>query len=397
MDNTHHKHVPMWLLVLVTLSGTLAIHIFVPALPSAGRDLQADSGSMRLTISVFILGLAFGQLCYGPLADRYGRRPFLLGGLCLYSVASIVAMFSTDVAFLVWSRLAQAVGACAGIMLGRTIVRDLSGPKETARSLATLNIMAMIGPALAPMAGGIISETFGWRSIFVVLASAGFIAAFFVWKLLPETKATLEHTRLSVIAKDYFKLAVSSEFVGFAVCGACSTTSMFAFLASAPYIFEEIHRPPHESGYYLAMLIAGVSLGAVVTRQLVLRLPMKTVLLCGSCLCLASALVLLGVVVTGWLGVVTIVLPMLVFSFGAGIASPVALTLSVSVNPRLIGSASGLYGFFQMGIGAVCATLAGIGGDPALATAVVLACATLLAQASFWLATASPSRRGNPS
>ena len=126
---------PLWLLTLITFSGTLAMHIFVPALPEAAHALNASMGSMQLTMSVYILGLAFGQLAYGPLSDRFGRRPVLMAGLVLYAAAGLAAALVPDVHSLIIARLLQALGGCAGLVIGRAIVRDTALPQEAARRI----------------------------------------------------------------------------------------------------------------------------------------------------------------------------------------------------------------------------------------------------------------------
>ncbi|MFS2055590.1 MFS transporter, partial [Variovorax sp. CT11-76] len=132
-------HAPLWLLALVTFSGTLAMHIFVPALPIAARSLGAGIGEMQMTVSLYIFGLAVGQLVYGPLADRFGRRPVLLAGLSLYTAAGLAAALAPEVHALITARLFQAMGGCAGLVLGRSIVRDTAEPQEATRRLALMN------------------------------------------------------------------------------------------------------------------------------------------------------------------------------------------------------------------------------------------------------------------
>ena len=376
----------MWLLVLVTLSGTLAVHMFVPALPAAAADLATDQSTMRLTISLYVLGLAFGQLGYGPLADRFGRRPVLIAGLAIYSLASVAAALAPNAGFLILARLAQALGGCSGIVLGRAIVRDLAGPDDAARRLATLNMLIMIGPGLAPVIGTVISEALGWRMIFALLAAAALVAAALCWRSMPETHETLGRMDTRALLRNYLALARSPVFLGFAICGGCVTTSMFAFISSVPFIAAELGRPVHESGLYLGMVVGGVSFGAVVTRRIVAHHDLRRILALSSLACLAVAAAFLAVVAAGRLTVPVMLALMFAFSIGAGISSPVALTVAVSINPQLIGSASGLYGFVQMGVGAICTWLAGFGTHAGLATALVLFGAAVMSQICYWIA-----------
>jgi MFS transporter, DHA1 family, multidrug resistance protein len=341
--------VPLWLLALFTFSGTLGMHIFVPALPSAGRDLGAGIGIMQWTVSLYIFGLAVGQLGYGPISDRFGRRPALMAGLALYTIAGLAAALAPDTHALIAARFFQAVGGCAGMVLGRAIVRDTAPPLGAARRLALMNLMVTLGPGAAPIVGGAMASTLGWRSIFFFLAALGFANALFAWRLLPETGPTG------------------------ATC--------------APFIFgEQLHRSAQEIGIYIAILVSGVWLGSFLMSRLIVTIPMARLLIGANAMSGIAAFAFLGAALTSHLSVTLIVGAMFVFTLGAGIASPAALTQAISVNPRVIGSASGLYGFAQMGVGALCTALAGLGKDAALSAAIVLAAAAVIGQASFWIA-----------
>lgn len=387
----HRAHAPLWLLALVTFSGTLAMHIFVPALPIAAASLGASVGAMQMTVSLYIFGLAVGQLVYGPLADRFGRRPVLLWGLGIYCVSGLAAALAPEVHSLIAARLFQAMGGCAGLVLGRSIVRDTAGPQEATRRLALMNLMVTIGPSLAPLIGGALATALGWRSIFHALFGLGVVGFLFTWRMLPETGAPgAPGSAVSArdLARNYGKLLRSPAFLGFSVGGGCATTSMYAFIASAPFIFvDQLHRPAHEAGIYLAILVSGVWLGSFLTSHLISRVRVDRLMIRSNALSVAAAFVLLGAALSGHLSVPLIVASMFMFTVGVGMASPAALTQAISVNPQVIGSASGLYGFTQMAVGALCTALAGMGHrNPALASAVVLAGAGIVAQLSFAVA-----------
>ena len=378
---------PLWLLTLITFSGTLAMHIFVPALPEAARALGASIGEMQLTMSVYIFGLAVGQLAYGPLSDRFGRRPVLVAGLVLYTLAGLAACVLSNVHYLIVARLLQALGGCAGMVIGRAIVRDTALPQEAARRLATMNLMVALGPGAAPLIGGALATAFGWRSIFYALALLGFVNVLFALLLLPESHAPEGSAKVGSLARNYRRLLTSPAFLGFAVGGGCATTSMYAFISVSPFIFaHQLGRPDYEVGIYPAILLAGVWLGSMAATRLIPRLPIDKLAVWANAFSVLGALVFLGVALTHHLSVLLVIGPMFVFGMGAGIASPAALTQAISVNPHVIGSASGLYGFSQMGVGALCTALVGLGSDPALTAAIILATAGVIGQASFWIA-----------
>ncbi len=380
-------HAPLWLLALATLSGTLAMHMFVPALPQAAQDLNASAGAMQMTISVYVFGLAIGQPIYGPLADRWGRRPVLMAGLLLYTVAGVVSGLARDIDTMLIARTLQALGGCAGLVLGRTMVRDTAEAQEATRRLALMNLMVTLGPILSPVLGSLVAVAWGWRMIFVALTLAGCVTMLCAWRWLPETLGAEAPASAAELSRHYVSLLGSPAFVGFALGGACATTSMYAFLSSAPFIFtQELGRPVHEVGLYLTLLTSGVWLGNMVTSRIAHRVDARKLTFGANGLGLTATFVLLSASGTGHLNIGVAVACLILFSFGAGIAAPIALTRAISVNPRAIGSASGLYGSLQMGVGALCTALAGLGHGTALAAAAVMAVASLVAQGAFWVA-----------
>lgn len=378
---------PLWLLVLITISGTMAMHMFVPALPDAARSLGTTPGQMQMAISIYIIGLAAGQLCYGPLSDALGRRPLLITGLSLYALGSVAAAFAPNLGTLLAARLLQALGGCAGLALGRAIVRDTTQAESAIRELALLNLMIMVGPGLAPVVGGAVSAAAGWRAIFVLLALGGVLTLVFTWRLLPETGHPSGRVGVGSLAADYRELLTSRRFVGFALGGGSATTCVYAFLSAAPFIFvNELHEPVHMVGVYAGLMVLGMAAGNALTSMLAQRVSGARLLRIGNTLSLASGLVLLAIVLTGHLTLLNTIGVMLFFTCGCGMTSPAALAQAVSVNPRLIGSASGLYGCTQMAIGAACTALAALGSDPARAALVVMVVATALAQVAFTVA-----------
>ncbi|MDH4573306.1 Bcr/CflA family drug resistance efflux transporter [Salinicola acroporae] len=369
------------MLVMITLAGTLAMHIFVPALPIAGEALHADNARMQLTISLYILGLALGQLFYGPLSDALGRRPALMLGMAIYSIAGVVAWQAQSVEMLIAARFFQAFGGCAGLALGRAMIRDTAAPDRAVQRLAVLNLVVAIGPAMAPLIGSLLTSTLGWRTVLLALCLMGVGNLLFVWRLMPETAQATGRINLPNLAREYRTLLHSPAFIGYAIGGGCVTTAMFAFVASAPFIFvEQLGKPASHVAYYLSLLILSISLGNFITNRAIHRIGLVRLMLSASLLSLAGGISMLVIVLAGWASVVTLEASVLLFTFGVGMTGPTALTLAVGINPKVVGSAAGLYGFAQMGIGALCTALAGLGDNPALGAAVVLATAAVIGQ-----------------
>lgn len=384
---------PLALLGLIAFSGTLAMHIFVPALPIAAQDLHVGIPAMQMTISLYILGLAFGQLIHGPLSDRFGRRPILMIGLAIYTVGGLGAALAPDIDTLIATRVLQAFGGCAGLVLARAMVRDTSAPKDAVRRQALMNLVVTLAPGVAPLIGGALANTAGWRSLFLVLTGLGVVNFILTWRLLPETGTSSRGGAVGLIRAHGYLLR-SPAFLGFAVGGGCATTAVYAFIAAAPFIFtRELHRATSEIGPYISVLILGIWIGSMLASRLIARMPIRRLLVGANAVSVVAAFVFLASVLSGHLSVTLTIATMFVFTLGVGTAAPAALTEAISVEPAVIGSASGLYGFAQMAIGALCTALVGIGGSPSLAAALVLAAAGLVAQASFWIAARHQARR----
>jgi DHA1 family bicyclomycin/chloramphenicol resistance-like MFS transporter len=380
---------PLWVLVVITVVGTLGMHMFVPALPDAARSFGVGSAAVQATISVYILGLAFGQLIYGPLSDALGRRPLLLTGMALYTLGGVAALCAPTAQTLIAARLVQALGGCAGMALGRAMVRDTSHPGDVVRALALLNLMMMMGPGMAPVLGSGLVAWGGWRAVLVALTAAALLALVLTWRLVPETGQPTGKVSLRGLARDYGALLRAPPFMGFALGGGCATTSVYAFIAAAPFIItEQLHRPVHDVGLALGMVMLGMAVGNALTRRLALSVPLDRLLVGGNALSVVCAVVFLGLELTGQLTLVSAVATMMVFVIGSGLASPAALSKTLAVPAQQVGAAAGLYGFSQMALGAVFTTLVGLGDNPAMAAAVVLlgaaVCGQLCVQWGLW-------------
>ena len=383
---------PLWLLGLLTFSGTVGMHIFVPALPAAAENLHTTPAAVQLTISLYILGLAVGQLVYGPLSDRFGRRPPLLAGLSIFTIASVAGLFAPDVHTLVLARFFQALGGCSGLVLARAIIRDTSRAHEAARRLALTNLLVTAGPAVAPLIGAGLSGLWGWRTILIGLSALGVANFVLAWRVLPETRPEALFVSASRYARDYVGLLRSRQFLGYAVGGACATTSFYAFIACAPFIFvDRLHVASAQVGLYLALLVSGLWLGSLIASRLIARFSLTKFVVVANALSVAAAASFLALLIFDRATLAGTIATMFVFGVGVGAAAPAALVKAISVNPRVTGTASGLYGSVQMAVGAALVALAGMGANPALASSLVLVGAGVVAQASFWIARSQTS------
>ena len=350
------ERAPFLLLVALTASGTLGMHVIIPALPATARALDISISTVQLSITLYLVGLAAGQLLYGPLSDRFGRRPVLLLGMGLFTIASAVTAFAPNAAILIGARVLQSIGGCAGLVLGRAAVRDGATPDKAAGQLALLTIVMAVVPALAPALGGYITAFIHWRASYVLLAVIGGTTLLATILVLPETNRDPRSRNAPLsFGRGYARLLRSRLFLGFAVSGALTTTSFYGFMAASPFIFENLlHRPTQEVGIYYLILMAGVGLGGAIANRLSRRVTLRTGLRLANLTGILGASGFMLAELTGHLSVLTTVAPIAVFMVGAGMASPFALAGSVSANPQAIGAASGLYGFIQMGFGMLC-------------------------------------------
>ena len=381
------RHVPLWLLVLVTLAGTLAIHMFVPALPDAARALGSSASEMQLTITVYVIGLGLGQLIYGPLSDSLGRRPMLMVGLGLYTCAGLLAFLAPNAGVLIGARLVQALGGCAGLALGRAIARDTATPQTAVANLALLNLMMMIGPGLAPLLGTTIDAMWGWRGILGVLALMGGITWLGVWRLLPETGHPTGDLHWHTLRRDHLRLLRSRPFVTTALGGGCATMCSYGFLSAAPFIFaEQLHTSKTTMAVALGLTVLGMATGNGLARKAAGRVAMSRVLLVANTLCLSLSVLLVALVLLDWISLPVVVIGMFIFNIGIGLTSPAALSQALNAEPELIGTAAGVYGCLQMSLGALFTLLVTLGDNPLLASMLALLGGNIIGAVCFHLA-----------
>jgi MFS transporter, DHA1 family, multidrug resistance protein len=377
---------PFAVVVAVTAVGTLGMHLIIPALPATAQALRVSASAVQLTITLYLVGLAVGQLLYGPISDRLGRRPVLIGGLALFTAAGVLTALASSIGTLIVARVLQALGGCAGLVLGRAIVRDAATADRAAAQLALLTLVMAMAPAIAPAIGGYATAWAGWRAGFAILAVIGAAATALAVLFLPETNKRGGGRRSMLMPS--LRLLGSRAFCGYAIGGACTTTSFYAFMAASPFIFiDRLHRTEQQVGLYYMVLMLGVAAGGLLGNRLAGRVRPAYVLRLANGLAVAGALAFTLAYATDRLSVATVVGSIALFMMGAGLASPFAITGAVSVNPQAIGAASGLYGFVQMTYGALC-TVAVETWNPGsvLTVAIVLLGSAIVGQAALSVA-----------
>jgi DHA1 family bicyclomycin/chloramphenicol resistance-like MFS transporter len=332
------------------------MHLIIPALPATALALHVSDAVAQLTITFYLVGLAAGQLLHGPLSDRFGRRRVLIGGLGLFTAAGILTAVAPTAGTLIAARVAQALGGCAGLVLGRAIVRDSATAERAAAQLALLTLVMSMAPAIAPAIGGYATAWAGWRAGFAMLAAIGAASTLAAILFLPETNEGIGVPR-SMLAPS-LRLLRSRAFCGYAIGGACTTTAFYGFMAASPFIFiDRLHQSEQRVGLYYMVLMLGVGAGGLLANRLAGRVRADHVLRLANTVAVAGAGLFMAMTLMDALSVVNVLGSVTLFMVGAGLASPYAITGAVSVNPQAIGAASGLYGFVQMSYGALCTVI----------------------------------------
>src|SRR5690349_21778902 len=262
------------LLALLSSFTPLSIDMYLPALPLIASELRASAGDIQLTLSAFLLAFGFGQIFYGPSGDRFGRRPVILTGLAIYIVASIGCAFAAEAGHLVALRLLQGLAACGGVVLARTMVRDLAEKDQAARAMSLMHACSSIAPMLAPLIGGQVLWFFGWRAIFWVLAGIGCIAWTLAYIRLPETLRSeyRQPLHLGAVLKRYGELVRHRAFMGYALTGGFQFAALFSFLSGSPFVFiERYGLSPQLYGLFFAFQVAFLTVGSLTNARFVPR------------------------------------------------------------------------------------------------------------------------------
>lgn len=352
---------PLAILVAVSAIGPLALNIFLPSIPGLARYYGVDYGTIQLTFTLYLVGLAVSQLFYGPLSDRFGRRPLLLGGLALFVVASAACALAPPLEILVVARILQAVGGCSGIVLSRAIVRDLYGRDKAASMIGYITMAWVLAPMMAPSLGGLLDVHFGWQASFVVVAVAGLLALLAGLRWLHETnfqEGPAGHPLELVMG--FGKLLRSPRYLGYALPTAFTSAVFFSFLAGAPYLTIEVMQlSPVTYGLWFILVSIGYFLGNLASGRFSERLGVDRMILMGTLLAVVGVAVTAGAGLSGALTPWTLFVPMMFVSIGNGMSIANGLAGSVSVYPAMAGAASGLAGFMQMGMGAASAQFIG--------------------------------------
>jgi len=345
------------LLALLTALGPVAVDMYLPSFPEIGRLLGASPATVQLTLSLYMVAYAVGQIVYGPLSDRFGRIPVLRTALAIYCAASLACALAPTIETLLAARALQALGSSGAIVLARAIVRDLYSGARAGRELSLMGAIMALAPVGAPMIGGVLQSTFGWRSHFVLQIAFGLVAAFFVWRKLPETLRTQTPGPFSpgAIWAGYREIMRNRAVLAYIGMLSVSFAGVFAWISGSSFVLQEIYGLS-ALGFGLAFAagscgyLAGTALGA----HIVTRLGLDRTIGLGAAGVAAGGLAAAAAVAAGT-SAAPLVAAFALYATGMGMVQPQTIAGAMMPFPHRAGTASSLVGVSQM----VCAAIIG--------------------------------------
>jgi len=368
-----HRHEPEiqpytfgWIAImgLLIALGPLSIDMYLPALPSIAHQFGMSTSIVSTTLPAYFCGLAFGQLIYGPISDRFGRKPPLYFGLALYALASLTCMLSTQFDQMVIGRIVQALGGCVGMVIVRAAIRDRLSPVQMAKAFSTMMLIMGVAPILAPLLGGWLLAQFGWQSVFAFLGLMGLISLVVIHRGFPETLAVEKRVPLQLnnVFRTYGSLLRDNSFRTPALAGGLGYAAMFTYIgAASPILIDHFGVSPQHFGWYFGLNAIGVIGMAQLNGRLVGRFHILSLLQAGILLQFISGLWLLLLTLTGHVTLMLMMFGLFGVVAGVGLIGANSNALALSEQSHRAGSASALQGATQfamsLSIGLISHTL----------------------------------------
>ena len=360
-QNVSSKKQPLALLVVILASLTafapLSIDMYLPSFPQIAADFGVTVARVEMSLATFFIGLSFGQLLYGTVTDRFGRKRPLYVGLTIYCAASLLCAVAPNVEALIILRLFQALGACGGIVIARATVRDLFDHSESARVFSLLMLVMGVAPILAPLLGGYVALYFGWHAIFTVVSVFSAIILAAVYRFLPETREPNPDIKLTQTFGTYFNILKDRNFLAFTLGGGLAQAGMFAYITGSPFVFIELFGVPAE---YFGWIFGSNALGMIALSQINARVvrnvdPTRLLRVSLSVTAVFSlVLIFAGIFNLGFWGTA---IPIFLYVASLGMILPNATAGALSEQSANAGAASALIGSLQYGLAAIASSL----------------------------------------
>jgi DHA1 family bicyclomycin/chloramphenicol resistance-like MFS transporter len=369
----------MALLAAITALAPFSLQIFLPALPAIQASFAVAPGIVQLALSLSILANAVANLAYGPLSDRFGRRPVLLVGLAAFIAGSLGCALAPSIELLIGARVVQSIGGAAGMVLARAIVRDLYDRERSASIIAYLTMAMVVAPMLAPTIGAVLLDVASWRAIFVLATVIGVTLSWPIIAMLAETRSP-EARRIGGTFAGASILLRSGQFWSYVLQSTFGISVFFAFISGAPYFMMDVlKRPATEYGLWFILVSAAFMAGNLVAGRFSARIGLDRMVLAGALLALTGAGLALVLLLGGAWTPLALFGPMMAAGLGNGFSVPNAQAGAVSVDPLLAGTASGIAGFSQMFVAALVSQAVGMlqNGTPYPMAGFMAGCAVL--------------------
>jgi DHA1 family bicyclomycin/chloramphenicol resistance-like MFS transporter len=354
---------PIWLLMLATIAAQLAVTIYLPALPSIAAHFAVPYGTAQLTLSIYLFAFAYAQLAVGPLSDRIGRRPVLLGSLAIFVAASVACALAVSVEMLIGARLVQACGACGGVVLGRAIVRDSRSLQEAPRAMGYMASGMALAPALAPLLGGQMLVLFDWRAAFWLTAIVGALVLVLAWLILGETapRQKTASSWLHGLLEGFAIVIRSRRFVGLMIAATSASSAFNVFFSAGPILLINVMGVSAALfGWFTLAWAGNFVIGSLLQTRLHPYIRSINLIAVGQLVLVAGALGMVITALAGYVAPLALIVPLIVMGLGNGLNMPNAMANALAAVPgNHVGAASALLGFVQMLSAAVLTVLMG--------------------------------------
>lgn len=346
------------ILILGSLStiSPFSIDMYLPGFPAIAKEFNISISQVQFSLTAYLIGIAIGQLLYGPLLDRYGRKKPLYIGLLIYIISSVGCAYSYSMESLVLMRFLQALGGCVGMVASQALVRDLFPARKIAQAFSSIILVIAISPMIAPTVGGYFTVAFGWHSVFMALASVTLLILFATYFLLPEGKPADSAISLQprAIISNFFLVLKQPQFIMYAIAGGIAMSAPFAYIAASADVFLNLFHATEQQYGWIFAFIASAMIGSAQFNHLLLKkfTSQQLVKFALRYQVIAGAIMVAGIVL-GWFNMVGLTVAIFFFMMGQGLTGPNSSALALAPFTKHAGSAASLLGSFRMLVGGI--------------------------------------------